>query len=176
MKIISERSEIEDCQKILIDNLIKNLTKPLGRTIKISNNTIHNDYLWFAYENNVYENHYWNSFGLIKSHSKEDYNIIAEINSPKEGISRPPSGSSGVFAEDKDEKRYILHRGNFKKGHQHINILQWWRENNYDICELDDGQEAILISSLELEDGSSLVDNITLFVERVHDFKENQVP
>lgn len=173
MKIISKESEIAHCQKILTDNLEKNLTKCLHKKIKVPfkkvDKAIHNGHLWFAFKD-TFPNRYWNAFGLITSYREEK--VVAEINSPRNGINRR---TGGVFAEDDNKKRYILQRGKFIRG-QHIpkkEVFKWWGKNDYGICELDDGQEnkVILISSLE--DGSSLVDNITLFVERVHDFKEN---
>lgn len=174
MKVISDRSEIERCQEILINNLRKKLTKPFDGKIKGQSKkdikiAIHNDYLWFAFKEESDEGNPWNAFGLITSYSSgKIYNIIAEINSPKEGIN-PNTG--GVFAEDEYGELYILHRGNFQKVSKK-EFLNWWRDNNYKISELYDGQENEVIFVSLLED-DSLVGNITSFVEKVHDFKEN---
>ncbi len=187
MEIISERSEIKDCQTVLTDSLEKNLTEHLphlsglpkkikGQSREVADSAIHNGRLWFAFKDK-HKHRYWNAFGLTTSYSKkEGYIIIAEINSPREGISDSPVGPFGVFAKDKDKKRYILHRGKFREYHQDISedkSLHWWR-NNYDsseLSELSDNQEAILISSLE--DGSSLVKNITSFIKKVRDLKNH---
>ncbi len=179
MKIISKISKIEDYQRtfqaIISDNLpTQGLPKKIKRqSQEVADNAIHNDYLWAAFKEESHEGNYWNAFGLMTSCSKGHYNIIAQINFQRNETSLP----NGVFAEDKDKKLYILHLGEFTtKGRQHINILEWWKAKNYDIRELNNGQKAlqetiILVSPLD----SSLVKNITLFVERVRDFKENHL-
>lgn len=173
MKIISKRSEILDCQQKLREILKYNLpNKGLPKRIKrqnpeVADRAIHNNYLWFASKYESHEGHHWNAFGLMTYYSEEEgYIIIAEINSPKRGIFS--DGPSGVFAENNNGKRHILHRGRFYRIGKEKS-LQHFRNKNYDICELDDDQEAILVSSLD----NSLVKNITKFVEDVLDFKEN---
>ncbi len=99
-----------------------------------------------------------------------------EINPPVEGINRR---IGGIFAEDDQKMKYLLHRGKIGGGRAGIGkkeFMKWFKEQGGKTICLDDGNqrnEVIFITALN---DKHLVHKIAFFVKQVDQFKQRFRP
>ena len=174
LEIITARSEIAKCQRILEDTLKAALPHNERLVIghsgdNFENEVYYGDNLWFSNqvlkEGDVPIHRYWNGFGTgIRKGAHQV--ITVEINPPLEGLTKRVSG---LFAKDKeDDTYYLLHRGRVgggKKGVGKTAFERWYRGKWVNVGEND---RVILVGRL----GSfELVYQIREFVSEVAQFK-----
>ena len=175
MHTIFKKSDINYCQKYLSDQLKNQLPAASSITVGFQGGNKrgeakHDDNLWFFLYCGYIGNRYWNAFGLKLNKNKNNH-IVVEINSPVEGINRR---IGGIFAEDGQGIKYLLHRGKIGGGRPGIGknaFMKWFKGQGGKTIRLNDGDqinEAIIITALN---DRHLVRNITYFVKQVAKFK-----
>jgi hypothetical protein len=124
--------------------------------------------VWMCFEREA--NRFWNAFGFgqpVRSAAA----IVAEINSPYEGIDRR---IAGAFAIDSEEQLYLVHRGKIGGGQPGISkpaFLRYYQETMGVLEPVSDGDttsDVIVIGTLS---DSRLPAHVASFVRTVSDFK-----
>ena len=178
LKLISNKSEIAKCQKIIEDLLKESLKKHEELTIgyqggNLQNEVYYNESLWYStliLKDDATIPRYWNAFGIGK---REDGNqiIVVEINPALEGVTKQVAG---LFAIDETTGDYfLLHRGKIGGGRKGIGkeaFKNWYRGKWVDVFdENKNKEEAILISSIN---SSAFTTKVISFVDEVAKFKQ----
>ncbi len=174
IEIITKKSEIAKCQRILEDTLKAALPYKERLAIGYSggnfeNEVYYGDGLWYSPQllkkDKVAIPRYWNGFGTGKVEGGHQ-TITVEINPPLEGLTKRVSG---IFARDKEHDiYYLLHRGRVgggKKGIGKTAFERWYRGKWINV---GDNERVILVGRLG---SSELVYQIKEFVSEVAKFK-----
>ncbi len=173
---VTEKKEIEKCQKILIKNFKSEFSERKTSVVGYSGGSFETELIcnkngnWFS--SNCFEGsaipRYWNAFGTkIVGISQS---IVVEINPPLEGYSRKVSG---LFAKDEATGEYfILHSGKIGGGKIGIGkkaFSNWYRGKWVDVLFPDGAiDELILVARLS---SKSFSKQVMSFVIEVEEFK-----
>ncbi len=112
---------------------------------------------------------YLNSFGLGDPSLSAQVPITCEINFPREGIDRR---MGGLFAEDRDGKIFILHRGRFGGGRKGSG-KELFRENYRGVIgEIEDGELVTAAAVVGELSSPRLPRQVAQFVRKVALLKE----
>lgn len=152
IKIIEDRSKIEQIHRKFRDTIIKNFSEKINCLIGYKGRSIDDEVyysdevkLWasFGAENN----RYWNAFGIGRPQNKSN-SIIGEINFPFENNRR----IQGVFAEDNNGEILVLHRGTIGGGRKGIGKKLFsdnYREKPIDAIDGDIETEFYFVGDLK---------------------------
>jgi hypothetical protein len=141
IEVITDSKKIQSIHKRFLKNINDSFQEKYWGRIGYPGGSF-DDKLKFSREKNIwaantlYDNRYWNGFGIGEPIDWNSNSITCEINFPKEGINR---FTQGVFAYDDKKQILILHRG--KIGGNSKNITKENFFNNYrgDVVSARDG-------------------------------------
>lgn len=169
-KILSEENQIQLAQEKFHNYLIQSAFREsvLGTVNcmggKFTDHVFYSPELemWYFYQLADNSKH-WHAFGMGNPHLGKGLRINSEMNMPKSGINR---SLSACFAEDENQRIYLLHRGNIRGGKSLF--FQHFQGKKITILEGKKNEEFALIGELN----ENIAQNLVAFIREVIRIKE----